>query len=121
MSRSHVSPAGLVTRQRRRFQSCFSGITDYRPAGTEPLDAPTETIRNLTPRKRKYPIDLEQARCRHFCKWPIAPFQRGAEFDRYQRLADIGHPCTNPARFQCARPIAIAQTFSLQAAEWFVV
>jgi hypothetical protein len=35
MSPSHVSPAGLVTRQRRRFRSYSIDITAYRLAGTE--------------------------------------------------------------------------------------
>src|ERR1700688_2054920 len=61
MSPSHVSPAGLVTRQRRRFRSCSIDITAYHLAGTEHPDALTAAKRKGTFRKKRSPISLSAA------------------------------------------------------------
>src|SRR5712664_1497080 len=61
MSPSHVSPAGLVTRQRRRFRSCSIDITAYHLAGTEHPDALTAAKDKGTFGKRRSPISLVAA------------------------------------------------------------
>src|ERR1700688_1474927 len=69
MSPSHVSPAGLVTRQRRRFRSCSIDITAYHLAGTEHPDALTAAKRKGTFRKKRSPISLSAATPRRVRFW----------------------------------------------------
>src|SRR3984957_8313063 len=57
MSPSHVSPAGLVTRQQRHFRSCSIDITACRPAGTEHPGL-TAAKGKRTFRKRRSPTSL---------------------------------------------------------------
>jgi cupin len=61
MSPSHVSPAGLVTRQLRRFRSCSIDITAYHLAGTEHPDALTAAKGKGTFGKQRSPISLVAA------------------------------------------------------------
>src|ERR1700692_1408389 len=72
MSPSHVSPAGLVTRQRRRFRSCSIDITAYHLAGTEHPDALTAAKGKGTFRKQRSPISLVAATPRRVRFWPVS-------------------------------------------------
>ncbi|CCE07725.1 hypothetical protein BRAS3843_2350004 [Bradyrhizobium sp. STM 3843] len=103
MSPSHVSPAKLVTRQRRRFRSYSIDITAYRLAGTEYPVALTAAKGKGTFREQRSPIRSVAAIYGRSAYSPSRPIALPHKLGRYRGKADIANMSITPQGFMGTR------------------